>query len=111
MNAMQYKGYEAQVEYDPDGEIFHGEVLHTRSVLTFQGRSVDELKQAFADTIEDYLAWCAQRGRAPERPYSGKFMIRIPPEQHRALAMEAARQGKSLNALAAERLRPPSETG
>lgn len=104
MNSMTYKGYVARVEYDPGTEIFHGEVINTRSVLTFQGRSVEELKQALADTIEDYLSWCAERGQDAERPYSGRFMVRLSPEQHRALALEAARQGKSLNALAAERL-------
>jgi len=104
VNPMRYKGYEARVAYDPDAEIFHGEVVNSRAVLTFQGRSVDALKQALADTVEDYLVWCAERGQEPERPYSGRFMVRISPEQHRALALEAARQGKSLNKLAAERL-------
>lgn len=104
MNGMEYKGYHATVEYDPDADIFHGEIVNTRAVLTFQGRSVDELKEAMKDTVEDYLDWCAERGKEPDRPYSGKFMVRVPPELHRRLSIEAAKSGKSLNAIVAERL-------
>jgi predicted HicB family RNase H-like nuclease len=59
---MTYKGYEATVEYDDDSEIFHGEVINLRDVVTFQGRSVSELKKAFAGSVEDYLAFCKERG-------------------------------------------------
>ncbi|UYO55694.1 type II toxin-antitoxin system HicB family antitoxin [Rhodopseudomonas palustris] len=62
MTAMTYKGYTATVEYDADTEIFHGEVADTRDVITFQGNSVAELKQALVDSIEDYLAFCKKRG-------------------------------------------------
>lgn len=106
MNGMEYKGYHATVDYDPDAEIFHGEVVNTRTVLTFQGRSVDALKAALQDTVEDYLSWCAERGKEPEKPYSGKFLVRVAPEVHRRLSIEAAKIGKSLNALVAERLSP-----
>ena len=69
MNAMTYKGYEALVQYDGDAEIFHGEVVNLRDVVTFQGSSAAELKQAFADSVEDYLAFCKERGEEPERQY------------------------------------------
>ena len=68
MNTMSYKGYEAVVEYDEDAEIFHGEVMNTRDVITFQGRSVDDLKAALAESVEDYLACCRERGEKPEKP-------------------------------------------
>ena len=55
---MEYKGYVGKVEFDDDAEIFHGEVLDTRDVITFQGKSVGELRQAFRDSIDDYLAFC-----------------------------------------------------
>ena len=106
MNGMEYKGYHATVEYDQDADVFHGEVVNTRTVLTFQGRSVDALKAALQDTVEDYLAWCAERGKEPEKPYSGKLLVRIAPEVHRRLSIEAAKIGKSLNALITERLTP-----
>ena len=63
---MTYKGYEAAVEYDEDAEIFHGEVVNLRDVITFQGRSVSELKKAFDGSVEDYLAFCEARGEDPE---------------------------------------------
>ena len=62
MNVMTYKGYEALVQYDEDAEIFHGEVMNLRDVITFQGSSAEELKQAFANSVEDYLAFCQERG-------------------------------------------------
>jgi len=104
MNGMSYKGYHGSVEYDPDAELFHGDVVNARAVLTFQGRAVDELKQALADTVEDYLDWCRARGKEPEKPYSGRFLVRIPPDLHRRIALEAAREKKSLNRLVAEKL-------
>lgn len=65
---MEYKGYAGRVEFDDEAGIFHGEVLHTRDVITFQGRSVDELKAAFQESVDDYLAFCEQRGEQPDRP-------------------------------------------
>lgn len=104
MSDMEYKGYRASVSYDASAEIFHSEVLNTRTVLTFQGNSVDELKAAFRDTVDDYLAWCRERGKDPEKPYSGRFVLRMSPELHRRLATDAVEAGKSLNALIQERL-------
>lgn len=94
---MTYKGYEAVVEFDEDADLFHGEVVNLRDVITFQGRSVDELKSAFADSVEDYLAFCAERGEEPEKPYSGQFLVRIEPALHKAVATAAKRSGVSLN--------------
>src|SRR5690606_9741 len=69
---MEYKGYRARVEFDDEAELFHGEVIGTRDVITFQGRSVEELKTAFADSVDDYLEFCASQGKAPDKPYSGR---------------------------------------
>ena len=80
---MDYKGYIGDVKYDSDAHIFHGEVINTRDVITFQGKSVDELEQAFQDSVDDYLEWCAEDGVEPDRPYSGKFNLRISPELHK----------------------------
>ena len=97
MNTMTYKGYEAIVQYDEDAELFHGEVLNLRDVITFQGRSVGELKAALVDSIDDYIVFCQERGEAPEKPYSGQFVVRIDPPLHRALASAARKAGTSLN--------------
>lgn len=104
MNTLLHDGYLATIELDEEAGLFHGEVINTRDVLTFQGQTVAELRQAFADTIADYREWCQARGKTPERPYSGKFPVRISPDLHRRAAAVASREGKSLNALVAELL-------
>ena len=98
MNTLQYKEYVGRFDYDPEADIFHGEVINLRDVLTFQGRSIDELKQALEDSVEDYLDFCREEGIAPAKPFSGKLHLRLGPELHRAAAGAAAVSGKSLNA-------------
>ncbi|MEZ4707855.1 MAG: type II toxin-antitoxin system HicB family antitoxin [Caldilineaceae bacterium] len=99
---MDYKGYIGKVEFDDEANIFHGEVINLRDVITFQGTSVQELRAAFQDSVEDYLAFCAERGEEPERPFSGKFTVRISPELHRKLFVYAKMQDKSLNGWISE---------
>jgi len=101
---MEYKGYVGKVEFDDEAGIFHGEVLDTRDVTTFQVRSVDELRTAFQESIDDCLAFCKQRGEEPNKPFSGQFVTRIPPELHRQVNLAASISGKSLNAWVAEQL-------
>ncbi len=104
MNILSYKGYQGSFEYDPDADIFHGDVLHINDVVTFQGRSIDELKAALAESIDVYLEYCERKGRAPQKPFSGSFNVRIAPEIHKSLAMQAARDGVSLNKWVANTL-------
>jgi predicted HicB family RNase H-like nuclease len=101
---MEYKGYIGHVVYDDEAEIFHGDVINIRDIVTFQGTTVEEIKQAFHDSIDDYLAFCAELNQSPEKPFSGKFMLRIPPDLHRKAYESARKAGKSLNAWIAERL-------
>lgn len=104
MNILTYKGYSGRFEYDAEADIFHGEVQHINDVVTFQGRSIDELKQALADSVEDYLVFCAEEGRQPQKPFSGRFNLRITPELHQRLAVQASRSGMSLNAWISDSL-------
>lgn len=101
---LEYKGYRAHVELDADVGIFHGEVLDTRDVITFQGKSVEELQDAFRDSVDDYLEFCAQRGEKPDKPFSGRLMVRLSPNVHRQLYAQAKQEGKSLNQLINEKL-------
>ncbi len=101
---IEYKGYVGSVEFDDEAEVFHGEVANLRDVITFEGRSVDELHQAFRDSVDDYLDWCAERGKEPDKPFSGKFVVRIDPEVHRSISTAARSAGKSLNAWVAATL-------
>jgi len=101
---MEYKGYIGRVEFDDGADIFHGEVVNTRDVITFQGDSVTEIKKAFRESVDDYLAFCAARGEQPDKPFSGQFVTRIPPELHRQIYLAASLSGKSLNAWVADQL-------
>jgi len=74
------------------------EVINLRDVVTFQSASVTQLRKAFQDSVDDYLEFCVERGESPEKPFSGKFMVRVEPELHKAVAMHAKVEHKSLNA-------------
>jgi len=94
---MRYKNFIGTVEYDDEAEIFHGEVINTHDVITFQGTTVDEIKQAFHDSVDDYLVFYKERGEEPDKPFSGTFNVRIKPDLYRLAAISAKRSGLSLN--------------
>lgn len=102
---MKYKGYIGHVVYDDQAKLFHGEVIGLKDVITFQGTNVAELEQAFKDSIDDYLAWCKERGESPEKAFSGNLRLRINPDLHAKLSLEAALHNKSLNSLILEKLK------
>lgn len=101
---LKHAGYIAAVGYGQGDELMHDAVVDTRAVLHFAGHGIEELKAAFAGTIEDYREWCKERGVEPERPYSGTLSLRLPPELHRRVAEQAAKVGESINQFIAERL-------
>ena len=94
---MNYQGYQTSVTFEEEADIFHGSVVNTRDVITFQGRSIDEIRIAFKDSVNEYLKFCAERGREPEKPYSGRIALRIPASLHRTASSAARAEGKSLN--------------
>lgn len=83
-------------------------MLDTRDVITFQGRSVDEIESAFRESVDDYLIFCSERGEAPDKPFSGRLMLRLPKDLHRDVFVGARRTGKSLNQFVVDRLRQAS---
>ncbi len=101
---MEYKGYMGKVEFDDEAGLIHGEVINTRDIITFQGNSVAELKQAFHESIDDYLEFCKKRNETPDKPFSGQFVTRVPPDLHRQVNVAAILSGKSLNAWVTEQL-------
>ena len=105
---LEYQGYTGHVEFDDEAGLFHGEVLETRDVITFQGTSVEDLAQAFRDSVDDYLEFCRERNEEPDKPFSGRMMLRLPPELHRRAYVEAKRERKSLNQWITDRLREVS---
>ncbi len=102
---MEYKGYIGHVIFDDMADIFHGEVINTRDVITFQGQSVKEIKNEFINSVEDYLEFCASRNEKPEKPFSGKLSLRLDPDLHRQAFIIAKTENKSLNFWITEKLR------
>jgi predicted HicB family RNase H-like nuclease len=100
----RYKGYIGVMEVDSDAKLIHGRVVGLRDVITFQGSSVSEAIQAFKESVDDYLKWCADEGRPPEKSFNGKLLIRIDPAVHRRLAHLAETNSTSINTLAVEAL-------
>ena len=102
MSTMNYKGYAARIEYSDEDGCFIGHIAGIKDVIGFHAKSVDELRVAFKEAVDDYLATCAKVGRAPQKPYSGKLMLRVPPEVHARAAMMAEAHGMSINQWAAD---------
>lgn len=104
MNTMTYKAYAARIDFDPRDAIFVGHVLGVADRITFHGATVAELEADFHAGVDHYLDDCAKTGRNPQKPASGKLMLRIRPEVHAAVAIAAAASGKSINQWADEAL-------
>ena len=102
MKPMTYKRYSARIEYSDEDECFVGRVAGIRDIITFHGESVEEIRQAFKESIDFYLETCAKRGETPNKVYSGKMFLRVPPEVHAAVAIAAETSGKSVNQWALE---------
>jgi len=98
-NTLKYRDFFGSVEYSADDDCFFGKIIGTTDLVTFEGSSVDSLKAAFAEAVEDYLLLCKEVGKEPHKTYKGSFSIRISPDLHRQAAMLASREGISLNAL------------
>lgn len=103
-NALIYKGYIAPIEFDADDGIFVGRLAGIRDGVSFHGESVPELRAAFEEAVDDYIATCAKIGKSPEKSYSGKLMLRVDPSLHARAVRAAELAGKSLNSWGAETL-------
>ena len=102
MNTMTYKGYTARIDYDERDNIFAGRILGIRTIISFHGDTVDQLRAEFELAIKDYLADCKDQGIPPDKPASGKLLLRVPPEIHGRALVAAQAAGKSLNQWATE---------
>jgi predicted HicB family RNase H-like nuclease len=109
-NSMNYKGYAARIEFDAHDRIFFGRLAGIRDIITFHGQTVDELEAAFREAVDHYLATCVKLGDEPNKPYSGKLTLRIPPNVHAAIATAAEVSGKSLNKWATDVLDQATDT-
>lgn len=109
MRPMRHRGSAARIEYSDEDRCFVGRVAGIRDIVTFHGDSVEEVRRAFEEALDFYLDSCAERGERPNRVYSGKLMLRVPPEVHDAVATAAQTSGKSINQWATEALERASE--
>lgn len=101
-NLLTYKNYSGTVEFSAEDNCLFGKVIGIKSLLSYEGETVDELKADFEAVIDEYLADCTERGVEPEQPFKGTFNVRISPELHRNIAVYAKTHGKSLNAAVTE---------
>lgn len=104
MNAMLYKGYSARIEFDDADRIFVGHLAGIRDIVGFHGSSVDELEAAFHEAVNDYLDHCERLGLPPNKPFSGRVLLRVPPEVHARVSAAAQVAGISLNQWATQAL-------
>ncbi len=103
-SSMTYEGYAARIEFSAEDDCFVGHIAGIQDVVGFHADSVTELKQAFQESVNDYKKTCEAINKIPQKPYSGKLMLRIPPEIHAAVATAAQLSGKSINQWATETL-------
>ena len=104
-----YKGYVAEIWWDDDDSAFHGHVSNIRDTVHFTASSIPQLQLEFEASVDDYIAFCREGGRIPEKPYSGKVSLRMAPEVHARADEAARRSGKSLNQWIADTLNDAAE--
>jgi len=102
--SLTYKGYIGSIEYDDEDEIFHGKLEYLRDLVTYEGTTAKELKQAFQSAVDDYLELCADQNKTPDVPFKGSFNVRPGPDLHRRAILLARRQGSTLNGIVTEAL-------
>ena len=98
-NVLEYKGYHTQIEYNAEDGVLYGKIEGIGDLVNFESDSVQGIEQEFHNAVDDYLAFCEEVGKSPDKEYKGLFNVRIKPELHKRLANEAMRESLSLNAL------------
>jgi predicted HicB family RNase H-like nuclease len=99
-NVLQHKGYTGNVQFDADDLIFHGRVMGLKKAhISYEGKTVDEFVTDFNNAVNDYLDMCAEDGIEPEKPFKGSFNLRLDPDLHKRLVVNALNEGKTLNAF------------
>jgi predicted HicB family RNase H-like nuclease len=107
---MEYKGYYAKIEYSSEDNTFFGSIIGIDDSITFEGKSVTELKNAFHEAVNDYLVMCQRIGKEPQKFYKGSFNVRIDPEIHRQAILLAKSKKMSLNKFVEEAINDSIKT-
>ena len=107
MISFKHKGYLGIIDgFDEERELMSGTVPGMRDVLHFEGSSIKEARVSFETVVNDYLLWCERDGVEPQKPKSGRILLRVEPDLHRQIEEAAAVEGRSMNDWIVERLRP-----
>ena len=104
-NVLAYKGYLGSVQYNPEDEVFHGKIEAVTDLITFEADSAKQLRQEFEAAVDDYLVFCEEVGKSPDKTFKGVFNVRLGKELHRKAAMAALSQQISLNELMTQAVR------
>jgi predicted HicB family RNase H-like nuclease len=102
---MEYKGYVARVEFDDENDTLYGEIVGTQDVITFEAASVGDLRREFKKSVDEYLKFCEEQGKEPDKSFPGQFLTRADPDLHRKVSILASLSGLSLNTWVVENLR------
>lgn len=105
MNTMTYQGYTAKIQFDDRDNILVGRLLGISDNIAFHAETVADLRAAFEEAVEDYLETCQKIGKSPDKPASGKMLLRVTPELHAQALLKAQTVGKSLNQWATDVLK------
>jgi predicted HicB family RNase H-like nuclease len=105
MNVMEIDGFKAKIEFDPELDLFRGEILGLNGSADFFGKNPASLRKEFRSSLKVFLEVCEEQGIEPMKEYSGKFNLRIPPSLHSEISARAAAADKSINQWVAEVLK------
>ncbi len=104
-SVLEYKGYWTKVEFDSESLILHGKIEGINDLVTFESDSTEKIEEEFHSAVDDYILFCEEVGKTPEKPYKGSFNIRIDPVLHRKLSMQAMKEGVPLNTVVENAIR------
>ena len=104
-NCLHYKGYVGSIEFSEADAVLHGKVVGIKSLISFEGNTVNAITKDFHNAVDEYLAFCAETGKQPEKPFKGSFNVRVGTDLHRRAALAALERGMSLNAFVGNAIR------
>lgn len=97
-NLLEYKGYHTKIEFDSEALVLRGKIEGIKDLVNFESTDISTVKEEFHAAVDDYLEFCKEVGKEPDKEYKGTFNIRISPELHKKLAIVAMKNGDTLNA-------------
>jgi len=96
-NVMSYKGYHTRVEYNAEDKTLYGKIEGISDLVTFEAEKCEDVEREFHEAVDDYLEFCEEVGKAPDKEYNGSFNVRIEPNLHREIALSAFKNNRSMN--------------